>query len=93
MSNWDRKALLNLSDVIRQRLLDTQTTSEQKALLEPILKRCDSGSRTVDASAQTLLEVTMQLRDACEHEAACQFNGYRCISRDCTLLCEHLTEA
>jgi hypothetical protein len=73
MSNWDRRALLSLSDAIRFRMKDSLLPDAQKAMLVPILSECDRESKTVNATPRVLESVTRQLCEVCKlnHECEC----------------------
>jgi hypothetical protein len=66
MSNWDRRALLSLSDAIRYRMKDKQLPEAQKELLLPIMSLCDKESKTVNATSDVLESVTRQLCEVCK---------------------------
>jgi hypothetical protein len=86
MSDWDRRALQNLSDAIRFRLKDTQVPDAQKALLVPILSVCDRESKTVNATSGMLDSVTRQLCEVCKLIHQCECNTAEKTCRGCHFL-------
>jgi hypothetical protein len=77
MSNWDRRALMDLGDSIRSMLVDEAAAPEQKTLLRSLLEQADRGSKTVHANHHLLSEIRAKLCDACKADELC-----RCCSSD-----------
>lgn len=88
MSNWDRIALLKLSDAIRTHMASADTAEALHALLHPILQQCDRGSKSVNTSSWLLHEVTHQLYELCkqQQEGDCICSGVGGHCGNCKLL-------
>jgi hypothetical protein len=92
MSNWDRRALLNLSDAIRLRMKDAQLPEVQKTKLVPILSLCDKESKSVNASNDVLEALTRQLCAVCKLTRQCECSAAEKTSRTCHFLQTDINE-
>lgn len=69
MSNWDRIALLNLADAIRDTIAEASTSAPQKQRMVPILAEAKAGAQFVQTSGEDLDNLRSQMCNICRDEA------------------------
>ena len=61
MSNWDRRELMKMADVIKSMLRDDTLTGEQRSYLGALLAQAEDGSKTVLTNSATVQDISHKL--------------------------------
>ena len=88
MSNWDRRALMQVADAIRNVLKDGALSEAQRPYVVALLQQAEAGSKTVETSSTQLIDIKLKLCTFVREQQLCHCENPAVWSHVCQFLAE-----